>query len=317
MASTAPCRKCKSSASGGRNYLLECIKCSRWYHQLCHYPQITDVEVQNVFNELLRNKNLLKPPWVCRRCKSSKADGSFGQPIFIDTEPPRPLRASPVIDLTGSSSSDVIELLDEDDDDIVVDRPRTNLHERRNPAPPVSLDLTRDSPGIQERPISRMASASPLFTELGLTQETPSMSRTSSPIPTERGLFSATPSISRTASPLPTELGIEDMQTPAPATPRNVLGMEIEEEEQKPLILGLQKLAIASNTRSGTHTPVGGSLGPAWIKQRALNVHWFQDVKPKIGAENPVVRKPKHTSRCESTESFALFHYHVFDPEST
>ncbi|KAF7323054.1 PHD-type domain-containing protein [Mycena chlorophos] len=157
------------------------------------------------------------------------------------------------------------------------------------------------------------------FTELGLSQETPSMSRTSSPtsIPTERGLFSATPSISRTAAPLPTELGLEDLQTPAPATPRNAIGMDIEEEEQKPLILGLQKLAIASNTRSGTHTPVGGSLGPAWIKQRALNVHWFQDLKPKIGAENPVVRKPKHTSRCESTESFALFHYHVFDPEST
>ena len=52
------CKYCLSPKYNNQNQIVQCDKCSNWFHQLCHVPFISDYYIKNVHIQ-----------WLCCDCK--------------------------------------------------------------------------------------------------------------------------------------------------------------------------------------------------------------------------------------------------------
>ncbi|KAF7338218.1 PHD-type domain-containing protein [Mycena venus] len=250
-------------------------------------PQVAEIIDIDSVEEVALSAPLAHPRFdKPARVQSSRA--GVAEIINLERElpPVAPLAHAPsdsasIIDLSLDSPPSVPLNLPAPSADLVLPHPVTNL-----PAPvavPVNLpNISADGGGIRCSSASS-PSRSPSLSELGLL-ETPTPANppqlpivaTDPPsieVDLDRMRSSLAPSASR--NPSLSELVLPD--TPTPTNTRlpsmdvdmdednidrkPLLNLDVDETEQKPLALLLQSLSVSDR-------PKGGTLGPAWIRER-------------------------------------------------
>ncbi|KAJ6596990.1 hypothetical protein DFH09DRAFT_108131 [Mycena vulgaris] len=311
------CLICHKSEETTRNFLLTCHDCNRTWHHRCHLPQIPDEQVVNLFNAFLKSQTQRRPEWRCGKCSRKKANICVARPqspseiLVVDPEetvrtphvpesrPSKPTAVSEIIDLTESpevhrpkraQTSGAQEIID------LLDPPRTST-----PSHTTEIIDISDSPEFVTVQLLEPPAPSPPLEVHNVAVDLPSMDVD---VP-------SSPRQSLVASPTLSELDLP--RTPGRAgtqTPNNVVipfpAMEVDDIDQKPLLL--QNLASSGHSVP----PQGGSLGPAWMRERydatGQMALWQRYVEKQNRLKPLSSRKPARTRSPGSyREPFVVF----------
>ncbi|KAJ6547664.1 hypothetical protein B0H19DRAFT_1166757 [Mycena capillaripes] len=277
------------------NYLVTCHQCRRSWHHRCREPPIPDSVVIQMWSDFLESTRQVKPKWTCTKCSRRKQ-----VPEIIDISepapvtPPRPTVAKVAIDLSDSPEVVALELSDPTPD-LLLHHPVAELPPSRSVAAKVDIDLTLDSPESVALELPEPPTADLLLPHLAVklpefpvVVDLPSMDVEAS----RSSASSGQPSASE--SPSLSELALPDTPT-GRSTPTTIVrfpSMDVDDIEQKPLHLLLHKLTV-------TERPQGGTLGPAWMRERYeasdQMANWKQFLEKQKISKPLSRRKPAQT----------------------
>ncbi|KAJ7685285.1 hypothetical protein DFH06DRAFT_1158022 [Mycena polygramma] len=210
------------------------------------------------------------------------APANFKEPEILEVDAPESTSTRHIPAPQSSRATTISEVID------LTESPETRKPTRvraTREQPLEIIDLSVLPPASSSRPAAAtveidLSLDSPEFVALVLPEPTPAtidlLPQPTTKLPNPPAVVIDLPSIEiahgglpvspgeRTTPESPSMSSLELPDTPTPSTPNTVVhfpSMEVDDIDQKPLSLLLQKLAVSD-------PPQGGTLGPAWMRER-------------------------------------------------